>query len=137
MYLVDACVLIALKDALQRKPAWILDLFDNRPDLLQVSAITIWEIEIKVARKPDLLAPFWEPEHASLESQLTASGILLVPFTAAMATKAARLAPHHHDPFDRGLVATALDLGLHIISYDRALSRYEGVVVSWERSPQA
>jgi PIN domain nuclease of toxin-antitoxin system len=137
MYLVDACVLIALKDARQHKPPWVLDLFEDQPESLQVSAITIWEIEIKVARRPTLLTPFWEPDHPSLAAQLTASGMTLVSFTAAAATRAARLPMHHKDPFDRGLIATAQHLDMPILSFDRMLTLYAGVDVCWERPPGA
>ncbi len=132
MYLVDACVLIVLKDTRRKKPGWVLDLFDNRPELLSVSAATIWEIEIKVAREPPLLQPYWEPEHASLQDALLHSGIASIPFTADMATRAARLPLHHKDPFDRALIATALDLNAPIISFDRQLARYEGVDLRWD-----
>jgi PIN domain nuclease of toxin-antitoxin system len=132
MYLVDSCVLVVIKDPRRRKPAWVLDLFDDRPELLSVSAVTVWEIELKAARRPRLLPAFWEPDHPSLQAELEATGVSLVPFTAEMATRAARLPMHHKDPFDRALVATALTLSAPIISFDRQLARYEGVDLRWD-----
>jgi PIN domain nuclease of toxin-antitoxin system len=132
MHLVDACVLVVLKDERRKKPRWVLKLFDDRPELLSVSAMTIWEIELKAARRPRVLPAFWEPAHASLQEELEGAGISLVPFTAEMATRAARLPMHHKDPFDRALIATALTLNAPIISFDRQLARYEGVDLRWD-----
>jgi PIN domain nuclease of toxin-antitoxin system len=135
MYLVDACALIAVKDPNRKKPRWIVELFDDRPELLRVSAVTVWEIEIKAAGRSATLPRYWEPDHASARDQLMAAGIDLVDFDAAMATRAARLPPHHNDPFDRGMIAAALILALPIISFDRMLRHYDGIEVCWERPP--
>lgn len=132
MYLVDACTIIVVKDPNRAKPRWILDVFDERPELLFVSATTVWEIEIKAARRPSVLTAFWEPRHANLVHHLTASRIEVVPFTGELAVDAARLPPHHKDPFDRALIATARRLQLPIISFDRRLARYEGIDLRWD-----
>ena len=132
MFLVDACALIAFKDQLSGKPVWVADLFRHQRHLLSVSAVTVWEIEMKAAKGPNLLERYWEPQHASLEDQLFAAKMTLVPFTAEMATRAARLPMHHKDPFDRALIATALTLNAPIISFDRQLARYEGVDLRWD-----
>ena len=76
-----------------------------------------------------LLEAFWEPDHSSLQEQLTSTGIALVPFTAEIATTAARPPFHHNDRFHRGLVATALHLAMPIVSFDRLLGHYAGVEV--------
>lgn len=135
--LLDACALLAMKEPNETKPLWLVEIYRRRRRDLSVSALTIWEIEMKAARGPDFLAAFWEPDHASLHEQLTATGLALVPFTAEIATTAARLPLHHKDPFDRGLVATSLHLALPIVSFDRLVGQYEGVEVCWNRPPGA
>jgi len=132
MFLVDACALIAFKDQVSAKADWVTELFRHQRHLLAVSAITVWEIEMKAAKGPNFLERYWESQHASLQEQLIAAKMTLVPFTADMATRAARLPLHHKDPFDRGLIGTALHLRLPIISYDRQLARYEGVDLRWD-----
>jgi len=132
MFLIDSCTLIIVKDEVARKPRWIVEKFDDHPESLHVSALLIWEIEMKAARRPDQVDRYWEPDHTSLEEQIIAAGLTLVPFTGGTATVAARLPPHHKDPFDRGLIGTALHLRLPIISYDRQLARYEGVDLRWD-----
>ena len=132
MFLIDACALIAFKDQVSTKPGWVGDLFRHQRHLLAVSAVTVWEIEMKAGKGPNFLERYWEPQHASLQEQLLAAKMTLVPFTAEMATRAARLPLHHKDPFDRALIATALDLNAPIISFDRQLARYEGVDLRWD-----
>ena len=102
-----------------------------------MSAVTVWEIEIKAAGPSTILPRYWAPEHANLHEQLEAAGIGLIAFDAAMATRAARLPLHHKDPCDRALIATALQLTLPIISFDRLLGHYEGVEVCWKQPPGA
>lgn len=83
-----------------------------------VSAATVWELETKRARgkltaPPDLL------EVIDLE------GFSCLPVSGTDAIVAARLPPHHRDPFDRMLVAQALRLGAIVVTRDHALGAYE------------
>ena len=91
-------------------------LADPTNDVL-VSAATIWEIEVKRAAGR-LEAP------AELIDDLTRAGIDMIAFTATDAVDAARLPPHHTDPFDRLLVAQAIRLDATIVSRDAALDAY-------------
>lgn len=89
---------------------------DPANDVL-VSAATIWEIEIKrAAGKLD--APDGITEAAG------AAGFDVLPITGVDAERAARLPPHHRDPFDRMLVAQAGRLDAVIVSRDDAFAAY-------------
>lgn len=82
------------------------------------SAASVWELELKAAvRKVDL------PE-AWLDAA-TEAGFVELPVTAAAARDSARLPWHHKDPFDRVLVAQALDEGLEIATRDSLIPLYE------------
>lgn len=115
--LVDAHALLwwlAADDRLD--PSAARSLADPTNDVL-VSAATVWEIEIKrLAGR--LEAP------SSLLEDLTRAGLDALPFTATDAIDAARLPPHHKDPFDRMLVAQALRLAATIVSRDAVLDAY-------------
>lgn len=82
-----------------------------------VSVVSRWEIAIKESKgriqsPPDL-------------SQLIAdSGFDVLPVRWAHARRIADLPPHHGDPFDRMLVAQAVEEGCAILSRDRALASY-------------
>jgi PIN domain nuclease of toxin-antitoxin system len=95
---------------------------DPENDVL-VSAATVWEIEVKRAAgrlqaPPDLLAT------------VEATRFTVIPITAAEAVAAARLPPHHRDPFDRMLIAQAMRLDAIIVSRDRAFAPYDVKVLT-------
>ena len=83
-----------------------------------VSAASIWEIEIKRARGR-LTAPVDVGERA-LED-----GFVPLPITLAHAQEAGRLPLHHHDPFDRMLVAQARMEGMTLATADATLGAYD------------
>jgi PIN domain nuclease of toxin-antitoxin system len=90
-------------------------------DAVAVSAVTIWEIEIKRAlnrmRAPDRLAEL--ADESGFEP-------LLIDFEHAR--EAGRLPLHHGDPFDRMLIAQARVEGLTLATADEAMAPY-GVAV--------
>ena len=83
-----------------------------------VSAASIWEAEIKAAAgKLDI--------GLDLAAKSVERGFEELPVRFEHATTAARLPPHHPDPFDRMLLAQALAHGLVIITRDSAFRSYE------------
>jgi PIN domain nuclease of toxin-antitoxin system len=88
-----------------------------------VSAASVWEIEIKRA-----LGKLDAPE--ALVEAIASAGFGAVSITPADATRAARLPPHHRDPFDRMLVAQATRLDAIIVSRDSAFAAYEVEVLA-------
>jgi PIN domain nuclease of toxin-antitoxin system len=90
---------------------------DPASDVL-VSAATVWEVGIKRA-----LGKLEAPD--DLLDAIDASGFDGLPVTLVDADAAARLPPHHRDPFDRMLVAQATRLGAVIVSRDRAFEPYD------------
>ena len=87
-------------------------------DPVFVSAASLWEIEIKRALGK-LDAPL------DLIEQAEASSFSLLGIGAGHAVTAGRLPPHHRDPFDRMLVAQAIDEQLTLVSNERLLDSYE------------
>ena len=91
--------------------------------LVFVSAATAWEAAIKAAlgrlRIPD-----------TIEAGVIDSGFERLPISFAHAEAAARLPPHHADPFDRMLVAQARTEGLTLVTHDRRLAPY-GIEILW------
>jgi PIN domain nuclease of toxin-antitoxin system len=82
-----------------------------------VSVATIWEIEIKRA-----LGKLTAPD--GLVDAVEASEFGSLPIIAIDAERAARMPPHHRDPFDRMLVAQAIRLEAAIVSRDAAFAPY-------------
>lgn len=87
-----------------------------------VSAVTAWELEIKQA-----LGRLELPD--DLIEQVDASGFTWLDVTPAHGVRAARLPPHHRDPFDRMLVAQAQEARLSLVTADRAMDDYDVTVV--------
>jgi len=86
-------------------------------DIVWVSAVSAWEVTIKMALgRLRLDEPF--------RVLLAADDFTELPLTLAHADALAALPPHHADPFDRALVAQARVEGATLVSHDRALTPY-------------
>ena len=84
---------------------------------LHVSVATAWELEIKRASgKLQLVRLDWD--------RLAAQHVSIIPISLADALAAARLPLHHRDPFDRMIIAQALNRGLTVITRDRTFEHY-------------
>jgi len=94
---------------------------------LYLSAISVVEIAIKVGIGK-LLLDIPLPEFIS--TGMRNSGIMEVQLNAAHGIRLAALPPHHRDPFDRLLIATALEEGLTLLSDDAEVRKYD-VEVAW------
>jgi PIN domain nuclease of toxin-antitoxin system len=93
---------------------------DGANDVL-VSVVTGWEIAIKQSLgKLDLPSPAeqWLPK------ELRRAGFEVAELGLAAALRVRGLAWHHRDPFDRLLVAHALEDGYTIVTVDDAFSPY-------------
>lgn len=92
-------------------------------DQVFVSAASIWEAAIKAAIGK------LQADVEELEAAIAASGFTELPVTAKHAAGVASLARHHHDPFDRLLVAQAIHEPLHLLTADVELRSYSDLVV--------
>jgi PIN domain nuclease of toxin-antitoxin system len=91
-------------------------------DQVYVSAASIWEVAVK-ARLGRIKA---DPNE--LVAAIEASGFVELPVRAAHAAGVAALELHHHNPFDRLLVAQAIAEPLRLLTADLALARYGNIV---------
>jgi PIN domain nuclease of toxin-antitoxin system len=115
-FLLDSHVLIWLDTGDARLSAVALErLRQSRERFL--SAATAWELALKQAAGKLKL-------DASISSTLSAFGLLELPVSIRHGEWAARLPPHHRDPFDRLLLAQAQLEGLILVSADRKLAQY-------------
>ncbi len=88
-----------------------------------VSAASIWEIAIK-ARLGKISA---DPEE--LAAAIEPSGFIELPVRASHAAGIGALAHHHNDPFDRLLLAQALQEPLRLVTADALMAQYSDIVV--------
>ena len=88
-----------------------------------VSAASAWEIAINKA-----LGRLEVPD--DLIEAVDEAGFVRRPLGFAEAKRLESLPPHHDDPFDRMLVAHALEEGAAIVTRDRQIARYQ-VPIIW------
>lgn len=82
------------------------------------SAASAWELEIKAKKGKLVLPSDWLDAAGSV-------GFLELPVTASVAQASARLPWHHADPFDRIIVAQAMERGLRVATRDAVMGAYE------------
>jgi PIN domain nuclease of toxin-antitoxin system len=87
-----------------------------------VSAASIWEIAIKVGLGK------LDADPAEVEAAIDRSGFIELSVTSEHAARVAALPLHHHDPFDRLLVAQAVSEPLVLLTADQALASYGAMV---------
>ncbi len=125
--LIDTHILIwAVDDSAKLSASAVSALQDPWNDLL-ISAATAWEIAIKSGlKKLSLSLPFrdW------MNQAMADLDLALLPITVEYADRQAGLAHHHHDPFDRLIIAQALTDGISVVTADAIFDRY-GVVRLW------
>jgi PIN domain nuclease of toxin-antitoxin system len=93
---------------------------------LLISVITPWELAIKAGLGKLPVAHML----VDFEQRETLAGFTMTPITTLQAVSSGLLPYHHRDPFDRLLIAQALDMDIPIISSDRIFDLY-GVSRIW------
>jgi PIN domain nuclease of toxin-antitoxin system len=88
-----------------------------------VSSLSIWEISIKNALGK---LPLPSPAKHWWRRTIEVYSLEVVPFTAEQALRAGSLPLHHGDPFDRGIIAVAMDLDVALATIDPHFSAYTG-----------
>jgi PIN domain nuclease of toxin-antitoxin system len=125
MFIADACALLAFFGA-DGSVMRAAGLSAMRGDVV-VSPITVWELTRKAASGK---LPPLPTERSGFALHLAALGFGDAPLSWGDAEAANALPPHHRDPMDRMLIATALRADLTIITNDTMFPAY-GVRTVW------
>ena len=94
---------------------------DDASNDLLLSLASVWEITIKYGLGKLRLPT--TPENV-FPSQLEAFGVELLPLSLEHVLQVHKLPPHHHDPFDRLLIAQAQLIGIPVLSSDTHFPSY-------------
>ncbi|MGI9016206.1 MAG: type II toxin-antitoxin system VapC family toxin [Euzebya sp.] len=94
------------------------DAIKDPDNLILVSAVSAWEIAIKVALGKLVFA-------GSVSEHVVANDFTPLPISLAHAEGIGDLPPVHSDPFDRLLVSQALAEDAVIVTRDRHLAGYD------------
>jgi len=121
--LLDTHALLWALDASPRLSATARAVIEDTGNVILVSVASAWEIASKQAQGrlevPD-----------ELEAALAAAGFVKRLITFADVRRLAALPLHHSDPFDRILVAQALEDGAPVVTQDPLVARYP-IQVIW------
>jgi PIN domain nuclease of toxin-antitoxin system len=104
----------------ERFPSHWRDIIETA-DQVGVSAISCYEIALAQQRgrlELPCAADQW------FQDALKPAGITIFPLTPETACRAVDLSPVHRDPFDRLIIATALEYGAKLASVDGLFSQY-------------
>ena len=128
-YLLDTHALIWLVRDPERVPEYVRSILADPDNIRLVSAVSAMEITLKhrLGKLPegDTFVDDWRGTMFELMATET-------PLTPAQGFAAGALEWDHRDPFDRMLAAQAIDLGLPLVSGDRAMLTAPGLDVLWK-----
>ena len=124
--LLDSNVLLWSIFDRKRLSSKVRKLIDDDAHEIFVSVASVWELSIKVA-KGKLGMPGGSIRYVM--EQIERTGATVLPLADRYILRVERLPHHHGDPFDRMIVAQALEEGCAILSSDAALAAYDAKVI--------
>jgi PIN domain nuclease of toxin-antitoxin system len=117
LYLLDTNILYWLRLEAERLPRKVIEQLEDNNNLVSYSVIAPWELTIKQAKgKLHIPQEFY--------SGLETLGFDCLPVLEEHIMALRALPPHHHDPFDRMLVAQAVAEKMTLITSDKRLTAY-------------
>ncbi len=120
--LLDTHILLWVLNDDPRLSSKALRLIENAADVY-VSAATFWEMAIKVSMgKPDV-------DLDEIRDHCLESGFIQLPITSEHAIAVKELEPHHKDPFDRLIVATAISEPMKLLTSDPQVAHYSPLAI--------
>lgn len=102
-------------------------LIENTNNKRYLSIITVWEITIK-SSLGRLTTPM--PPSDLIREHVWANAIDILPIKPEHLDTLYKLPYHHNDPFDRLLIAQAIQENIILITKDRAFSAYD-IHIEW------
>lgn len=126
MYLLDTCAFIwALSEAdeLSQTARSII----QSGKTMYLSQVSLWEIAIKKTINKLKL----EETTAELETYCREGNIVVLPVKNEYFDIIQELPYHHGDPFDRIIIATAVQQDLTVLTSDNQFKKYSEIKVLW------
>lgn len=129
-YLLDSHVFLELAGPERRFSPAAQAALEDTDAQVHLSVVSVAEICIKSALgKLPLPAQIERDPAAGFRAACEAAGFTLLPLSLGHAAALNALPPHHRDPFDRLLIAQAMQERLVLISRDTAFAAYEGLAL--------
>jgi PIN domain nuclease of toxin-antitoxin system len=123
--LLDTAVLILAVESPERLSKRATAALENEENILKLSAVSLAEIAVKANRGKLRL-------NADLTRQaLEDLDVSILPYSEGHAFALFGLPPHHGDPFDRQIIAQALEENIPVVTCDEKFRLYKGLRVLW------
>lgn len=131
MYLLDTCTFIWYIETSSRLPEDIRELIDDGDNDIFISKATFWEIAIKqtIGKLDDITMSIIELAGHCADNRIT-----ILPLKFEYIEKTKQLPLIHRDPFDRIIMATAIEEKYTLITRDSNIMKYDGLKCLWETS---
>jgi len=100
-----------------------------REEGVGIADITLWEVAMLVEKKRLIFNKDVEEWLGDLNSLPNFSRVRISPSIAALSTRLP--GDFHHDPADRMIVATAIDLAVPLVTKDQRIQDYPYVKTIW------
>lgn len=127
-FLIDSNVFYWLADDPRRIPAAVRARLDDPDEQLYLSHASIWELCIKSALgKLPLPAEVVADPVSGFRQAAARARMELLSIDLHHSVAVLRLPHHHRDPFDRMLIAQAIEEDLTLVTSDRIFERYEAL----------
>ena len=121
-YLLDTHIFLWWLSEPNKLSAKIYEIISNPKNQIYISSATIWEIAIKEALGKLQV-------DADMNKAIEECGFIELKISAICANATKKLPFIHKDPFDRMLIAQAIENNMILISVDGFIAQYEGVSV--------
>lgn len=119
--LLDTHVFLWLRNAPEKIPQQIIDIYENIQSDVFLSMASIWEMQIKnQLGKLELDLPLNE----LIEQQCLENGLQILAIETVHIYALKNLSLHHNDPFDRLILVQAQLENLKLASADSVFNRY-------------
>ncbi|MBK8255046.1 MAG: type II toxin-antitoxin system VapC family toxin [Polyangiaceae bacterium] len=126
--LLDTCALLWLADDREQLSDAALDALSKKDTQLLVSAISAFEIAVKV-RKGKLALT--RPVRDWFMHAVSAFSLLEIPVSSTIAVYSCEVPLTHNDPADRIIVATAILEGIPVVTSDHLILDCPGLATIW------
>ena len=103
-------------------------MIDDPRNIVFVSVVSLWEISIKSALGRPRSDPMPVSSSAALQD-FEEAGFIILPVSARHAIAVQDLPRLHGDPFDRLLVAQAIEEPMRLLTHDVTVARYSNSII--------
>ncbi|WP_193072188.1 type II toxin-antitoxin system VapC family toxin [Pseudomonas sp. FME51] len=121
-FLLDTHLLIWAAVDPDRLPTEAADIIKSPSHELYFSAASIWEVAIKTGSGGLKLDP------SVLRRALLDADYHELVITSEHTARVITLEDHHKDPFDRILIAQAMEEGMELLTHDSMVAKYKGPI---------